>query len=105
MDLEELRHVCEIMFAKLLPNCFFGQVGRCSRGISKSRQKGRGVERNQVSFLIVGESIKSSRLSGHSWMTRTQSCWERGVVGHQEVPGVGHQGGPGQGREEEKVPR
>ena len=96
--MEELRHVCEMMCRrKLLPNCLFGQVGRCSRGISKSRGRGRGVKRNQASFLMVGESIESSRLIGHSWMMRRKSCWERGAVGHQE--------GPGQGREEGKEPQ
>ena len=99
--MEEPRHVCEMMCRrKLLPNCLFGQVGRCSRGISKSRGRGRGVKRNQASFLMVGESIESSRLIGHSWMMRRKNCWERGAVGHQEVPGVGHQEGPGQGHRE-----
>ena len=43
------------------------QVGRCSRGISKSRGNGRGAKRNQAQAgsQMQWEIINPSRWSGH----------------------------------------
>ena len=82
-----------------MDNCFEGKimlsqsslvkVGKCSRGISKSR--GRGVKRNQAKPQMVGNSnfsISGCIVRFHFRIALTIRCWERETrCGHQGAEG------------------